>query len=64
MKTLKRYQYEKYAVLCNLAYQRTLKQTHYGFSPTGQRIIRNRLGQTFIRILWNEHNDEVIVVIK
>ncbi|WP_026027069.1 lipase family protein [Vibrio genomosp. F10] len=64
MKTLKRYQYERYAVLCNLSYRRVLKQSNYGFSPKGQRIINNRLGQTFIRVLWHQDNEEVIIVIK
>ncbi len=64
VKKLKRYQYERYAVLCNLAYQRVLKQTRYGFAPNGQRVIANRFGQPMIRVLWGHHNDEVIVVIK
>lgn len=64
MKNLKRYQYERYAVLCNLAYQRVLKQTRYGFSPSGQRIVANRFGKTLMRVLWSNDSDEVIVVIK
>jgi len=64
VKKLKRYQYERYAVLCNLAYQRVFKQTRYGFSPTGQRIINNRFGKTYIRVLWSKESDEVIIVIK
>ncbi|KJY83913.1 lipase [Vibrio galatheae] len=64
MKTLKRYQYERYAVLCNLAYQPTLRQTQYGFSPRGQRVISNRFGQPMIRVLWHVDKEEAIVVIK
>lgn len=64
MKKLKRYQYERYAVLCNLAYSRVLKQTRYGFSPKGQRVIYNRFGQPLMRILWHDDHEEVIVVIK
>lgn len=64
MKKLKRYQYERYAVLCNLAYQRVLKQTRYGFAPNGQRVIHNRFGKPMIRVLWSHDKDEVIVVIK
>ncbi|WP_368484164.1 lipase family protein [Vibrio hepatarius] len=64
MKKLKRYQYERYAVLCNLAYSRVLKQTRYGFAPNGQRVIHNRYGKPMIRVLWSNDNDEVIVVIK
>ncbi len=64
MKKLKRYQYERYAVLCNLAYSRVLKQTRYGFAPNGQRVVNNRYGKPMIRVLWSNDNDEVIVVIK
>ncbi|MCG9595657.1 lipase [Vibrio sp. Isolate25] len=64
MKKLKRYQYERYAVLCNLAYSRVLKQTRYGFAPNGQRVIANRFGKPMIRVLWANDNEEVIVVIK
>ncbi|WP_117234095.1 lipase family protein [Vibrio maerlii] len=64
MKPLKRYQYERYAVLCNLAYPRVFKQTKYGFDPNGQRIIKNASGKTMIRVLWSEDDNEVVVVIK
>ncbi|WP_261817247.1 lipase family protein [Vibrio gallicus] len=64
MKPLKRYQYERYAVLCNLAYPRVFKQTKYGFDPNGQRIIKNRFGKTMIRVLWSANSNEVVVVIK
>lgn len=64
MKKLKRYQYERYAILCNLAYSRTLKQTRYGFSPSGQRVINNRFGQPMMRVLWSYDHEEVVVVIK
>lgn len=64
MKSLKRYQYEKYAVLCNLAYARVFKQTRYGFDPKGQRIVANRYGKTVVRILWSKGEEEAIIVIK
>ncbi len=64
MKPLKRYQYERYAVLCNLAYPRVFKQTRYGFDPNGQRIIKNQFGKTMIRVLWSQDSNEVVVVIK
>ncbi len=64
MKKLKRYQYERYAVLCNLAYSRVFKQTNYGFDPGGQRIVYNRHGKVMMRVLWNKNDSEVIVVIK
>ncbi|OEF27596.1 lipase family protein [Vibrio rumoiensis] len=64
MKTLKRYQYERYAVLCRLAYPRVFKQTRYGFDPNGQRIVKNAKGKTLMRVLWSKDKEEVIVVIK
>ncbi len=64
MKPLKRYQYERYAVLCNLAYPRIFKHTRYGFDPNGQRIIKNQFGKTMIRVLWSKKSSEVVVVIK
>lgn len=64
VKALKRYQYERYAILCNLAYKPAIRQTLLGFSPKGQRVIHNRFGQPMIRVLWNEKQEEVIVVIK
>ena len=64
VKKLKRYQYERYAVLCNLAYSRVLKQTRYGFAPNGQRVIANRFGKPMMRVLWSNDSEEVIVVIK
>ncbi|MBY7830022.1 DUF2974 domain-containing protein [Vibrio fluvialis] len=64
MKSLKRYQYERYAVLCNLAYPRVFKQTNYGFDPNGQRIVYNRVGKIMMRVLWSKGDDEAIVVIK
>ncbi|MEI8632589.1 lipase [Vibrio sp. PP-XX7] len=64
MKRLKRYQYERYAVLCQLAYPRVFKHTRYGFDPTGQRIIRNRAGRIIIRILWSKAQEEVVIVFK
>lgn len=64
MKPLKRYQYERYAVLCNLAYPRVFKQTRYGFDPNGQRIIKNQYGKIMIRVLWSKDKEEVVVVFK
>lgn len=64
VKKLKRYQYERYAVLCNLAYSENFSQSRYGFALQGQRIVKNRWGKTMIRVLWSQHKREVIVVIK
>ncbi len=64
MKKLKRYQYERYAVLCSLAYQPVFRQTQYGFAPKGQRVVLNSQGRVMMRVLWQDNSDEVIVVIK
>ncbi|PSW19982.1 DUF2974 domain-containing protein [Photobacterium sanctipauli] len=63
MKPLKRYQYERYAILCNLAYPPTFNHTLYGFSKQGRHEITDRWGRTIIRILWGE-SKEVVVVFK
>lgn len=64
MKRLKRYQYEQYAVLCLLAYPRIFRHTRYGFDPAGQRVIRNRSGKIFVRVLWSQSKEEVVIVFK
>ncbi|MCQ1056900.1 lipase family protein [Photobacterium sp. DNB23_23_1] len=63
MKPLKRYQYERYAILCNLAYPPTFNHTLYGFDKNGRHEITDRWGRSIIRILWGERN-EVVVVFK
>lgn len=63
MKPLKRYQYERYAILCNLAYPTTFNHTLYGFYKNGRHEITDRWGRTIIRVLWGERN-EVVVVFK
>lgn len=64
MKRLKRYQYERYAVLCQLAYPRVFKHTRYGFDLKGQQIVYNQHGKIMIRIVWSQRDEEVIVIIK
>ncbi|MGF1682835.1 lipase family protein [Photobacterium minamisatsumaniensis] len=63
MKPLKRYQYERYAILCNLAYPLTFNHTLYGFTQEGRHEIYDRWGRTIIRILWGD-SPEIIVVFK
>ncbi|KHT62164.1 lipase [Photobacterium gaetbulicola] len=63
MKPLKRYQYERYAILCNLAYPTTFNHTLYGFDKNGRHEITDRWGRTIIRILWGKES-EVVVVFK
>ncbi|MEJ2764962.1 lipase [Photobacterium sp. MCCC 1A19761] len=63
MKPLKRYQYERYAILCKLAYPPTFDHTIYGFSANGRYEITDRWGRTIIRVLWGDKK-EVVVVFK
>lgn len=51
MKPLKRYQYERYAILCNLAYPTTFNHTLYGFNKNGRHEVTDRRGRTIVRIL-------------
>ncbi|PSU36172.1 lipase family protein [Photobacterium lutimaris] len=63
MKPLKRYQYERYAILCSLAYPPTFNHTLYGFDKNGRHEVTDRWGRSIVRILWGERN-EVVVVFK
>ncbi|MDO6706653.1 lipase [Photobacterium sp. 1_MG-2023] len=63
MKKLKRYQYERYAILCREAYPADFDHIQYGFEAEGRRDITDRWGRTIIRVLWGQKN-EVIVVFK
>ncbi|MCG7587397.1 lipase, partial [Photobacterium sp. OFAV2-7] len=63
MKPLKRYQYERYAILCRLAYPASFDHTQYGFSSEGRYEITDRWGRTIIRVLWGDKK-EVVVVFK
>ncbi|WP_028021967.1 lipase family protein [Enterovibrio calviensis] len=58
---LKRYQYERYAILCRDAYPLQFDHRQYGFSELGRRDIHNRWGKTIIRVLWKEDGDVVVV---
>lgn len=64
MKKLKRYQYERYAVLCKLAYPLVFDHVSLGFSELGYAEIANRSGQVIARILWQQDKKEVIVVFR
>ncbi len=61
MKRLKRYQYERYAILCRASYPVYFDHTHYGFSPHGRRDIYDRWGRCIIRVLWREDDDAIVV---
>ncbi|WP_153912945.1 lipase family protein [Shewanella sp. TC10] len=64
MKKLKRYQYERYAVLCKVTYRADFAPEKLGFSPEHYREIANRWGNVCARILWREDKKEVLVVFR
>ncbi|WP_416307921.1 lipase family protein [Neptunicella sp. SCSIO 80796] len=64
MKKLKRYQYERYAVLCKLAYPLVFDHVSLGFSEDGYAEIINRYGTIIARILWQHDKKEVVVVFR
>lgn len=64
LKKLKRYQYERYAVLCKLAYPRLFDHEALGFSVNGYRTVADLHGNTVARILWKPNKKEVIVVFR
>ena len=64
MKKLKRYQYERYAVLCKLSYPKCFDHVALGFSEDGHVAIKNRRGHVLARILWQDKKKEVIVVFR
>lgn len=61
MKRLKRYQYERYAILCREAYPLNFDHTEYGFSKSGRVDIQDRWGRTIVRVLWEDEGDIVVV---
>ncbi len=61
MKKLKRYQYERYAILCLESYPSTFDHQLYGFAKYGRQDIADREGKTIIRVLWGESGDAVVV---
>lgn len=64
MKKLKRYQYERYAVLCKLAYPKRFDYESLGFADTGHRSVSDRQGNVVARILWKPNKKEVIVLFR
>jgi len=64
MKKLKRYQYERYAILCQLAYPDA--EAHYQkvLAPFHERQLVDKYGRKSVRILWMEDKKEVIVVFR
>lgn len=64
MKKLKRYQYERYAVLCKLAYPQQFDYEALGFSRHQHHAIYNVHGAVVARILVRNKKKEVIVLFR
>ncbi len=54
MKKLKRYQYERYAILCQLAYPDADAQYQKVLDPFHERHLVDKYGRMSVRILWVE----------
>ena len=64
MKKLKRYQYERYAILCQLAYPDADAQYQKILDPFHERHLVDKYGRMSVRILWVENKKEVIIVFR
>lgn len=64
MKKLKRYQYERYAILCQLAYPDADEHYHKVLEPFNQRQLVDKHGRMSVRILTSDNKKEVIVVFR
>jgi len=62
LKKLKRYQYERYAILCQLAYTDALPEYSEILEPFEQKQLFDVYGRMSVRLLWSEKKKEVIVV--
>ncbi|MFC3120702.1 lipase family protein [Agaribacter flavus] len=64
MKRLKRYQYERYAILCQLAYPDTPNTYKNVISPFHQIQLTDKYGRMSVRLLWQDDKKEVIIVFR
>lgn len=64
MKKLKRYQYERYAVLCKLAYPKEFDYASLGFSAQHHHAVTDARGIVVARILCRPNKKEVIVLFR
>jgi predicted lipase len=64
MKKLKRYQYERYAILCQLAYPDAATHYEKTLTPYKQRQLVDKHGRMSVRLLWSDDRKEVIVVFR
>ncbi len=64
MKKLKRYQYERYAILCQLSYPDTPNMYQDVISPFKQIQLTDKYNRMSVRLLWQDDKKEVIVVFR
>jgi predicted lipase len=64
MKKLKRYQYERYAILCQLAYPDADAHYEKVLVPFNERRIVDKYGRMSVRVLWMEDKKEAIIVFR
>ena len=64
MKKLKRYQYERYAIVCQLVYHGTISENQAVIEHFSQRVIVDESGAHAARIFWTDAKKEAIVVFK
>ncbi|MEM0912555.1 MAG: lipase, partial [Pseudomonadota bacterium] len=64
MKKLKRYQYERYAIACQLVYCGTIPEQQAIIEHFSQRVIVDKSAEHAARIFWTTSKKEVIVVFK
>lgn len=63
-KKLKRYQYERYAVLCRLAYPSPLEGVSPPLGEHRYHDVYDRWGRSTTRVFWHPDEQEVIVVFR
>jgi predicted lipase len=64
MKKLKRYQYERYAILCQMAYDESFSGAPENISKFNQINLTDRYNRVGVRVLWTKDKKEVIVVFR
>lgn len=62
MKKLRRYHYERYALLCELSYPNDFDPLAFGFSEAGNVLIEDQKGHVAARVLWGPKKEVVVVI--
>ncbi|MDC8830559.1 lipase family protein [Alteromonas gilva] len=64
MKKLKQYQYERYAILCQMAYPGSYFSYPETLEAFNEKLLMDKFERIGVRVLWREHKKEVIVVFR